>query len=422
MRIIGFVVKLIGLIVGLPVVFFLLLLLPFGVLMFSSVFAMATPVAIALALYVFGFCVPAGLWQLANKGRVPSGAFRLPGVFKLAALAFAAVAIGQVVLVMGDGVGPLFVVLALPAAMLPPLAALSLAVQRLGPITTWRRVQAGLIAGSTLSIYLTFFLSAIVSGLVYFLVPPLRDLAARVIASQGIENLFFSPALVLSMVAIAIVAPVVEEFTKPLGAFLLARRLRGPAEAFLVGMAGGVGFAIVENLLYEGAGFRHWAAIAGLRGIGGPLHPLNAGLVAIGWYGVRNDKPGAWPRLFGLYGIAVGLHALWNGAQVILISDIGAYFFGTATWQLDIYGIGQPGVVMIVLVLEAVLLWRILLLVSSRLRDAESPEIEPLVEMRLEQPRRLALLALAAMLLVVPISALYGPLVARYAAIAFPFR
>jgi RsiW-degrading membrane proteinase PrsW (M82 family) len=73
----------------------------------------------------------------------------------------------------------------------------------------------------------------------------------------------------------------VEELTKPVGAILLARRFRGPAEAFLVGMAGGVGFAIVENMLYEAAGARLWAGMATLRAVGGVLHPLNAGLVAI---------------------------------------------------------------------------------------------------------------------------------------------
>jgi RsiW-degrading membrane proteinase PrsW (M82 family) len=147
----------------------------------------------------------------------------------------------------------------------------------------------------------------------------------------------------------------VEELTKPLGAILLARRLRGPAEAFLVGMAGGVGFAIVENMLYESAGSTLWAGIATLRGIGGVLHPLNAGMVAVGWYGVRNGLPGAWRRLVGLYGLAVGAHAAWNGGLTILLSGLGVYFFGADTWRLDVFGIGQPGVVLVFMVLEVCL-------------------------------------------------------------------
>ena len=251
---------------------------------------------------------------------------------------------------------------------------------------------------------------------------PLRDLVAHAIASESLEEFFYSPALVFMMVEVALVVPVVEETAKPLGAFLLAKRLRGPAEAFLVGMAGGVGFAILENMLYEAAGGRLWAHVSFLRGIGGALHPLTAGLVSVGWYGVRNSLPGAWPRLMGLYGLAVGLHALWNGGQVLLFSSMGAYFFGTDTWQLNIYGVGQPGAVILIIVLEAILLWRLLLVVTSRLRDSAQPETEHLLGLRLEQPRRLALAATVAVSLVVPIAALYGPLVARYLNIALPFR
>src|SRR5262249_27251085 len=161
-------------------------------------------------------------------------------------------------------------------------------------------------------------------------------------ASPSIERLFYSPALVIALVEVAVVAPVVEELAKPLAAILLAKRLRGPAEAFLVGMAGGVGFAILENMLYEAAGARLWAGIAALRGVGGVLPPLNAGLVALGWYAVRRGEPGAWRRLLGYYGLAVGIHALWNGGLGILSSGIGDRFFGAESWTVSIYGIGQP--------------------------------------------------------------------------------
>jgi hypothetical protein len=113
-------------------------------------------------------------------------------------------------------------------------------------------------------------------------------------------------------------------------------------------------------MLYESAGAAVWGPITALLGFGGVLHPLTAGLVALGWYGVRNGRPGAWGSLLRLYGLAVGLHALWNGGLVVLFSGIGAYFFGTAVWEPSIYGLGQPGIVTALLVVGTAGLWRLL--------------------------------------------------------------
>jgi RsiW-degrading membrane proteinase PrsW (M82 family) len=240
-------------------------------------------------------------------------------------------------------------------------------------------------------------LGGIVTAVAYAVVLPLRAVVAHVAASPGLERLFFSPALAVAMVGGAVVAPLLEELTKPLGAILLGRRLRGPAEAFLVGMAGGVGFAIVENMLYESGGFRLWAAVATLRGVGGVLHPLNAGLVA------------------------VGIHALWNGGLTLLFSAAGAYFFATDTWEVDVYGLGQPGIVLVFMVLEAVALWRLLVLVTDQLAGA-SQTVAGGLNLGLDQPRRLAAWAVGLMLIVVPIGALYGPLLTRYADRLIPIR
>ena len=347
-----------------------------------------------------------------NSTRARSGGFRLPGVAWLAAGAAVAIVLGQVAQLTGTG--GFFWLFFLLAAALPPLAALALAAQRLGYAASAGRIVGGVFCGALLSTFLTLLLGGVVSLLAYLLVLPLRELVARVIASQSLEQLFYSPALVILIVQVAVVAPVVEELTKPLAAVLLGRRLRGPAEAFLVGMAGGVGFAILENMLYEGLGGQAWAAIATLRGIGGVLHPLNAGLVALGWYGVRQGRPGAWGRLLGLYGLAVAIHALWNGGLVVLFSGVGAYFFGTETWRLNVYGLGQPGIVIVFMVLEAIALWRLLVVVTDRLRDPARPTVEPALALHLEQPRRLAVWAAGLLLVLVPLGALYGPLLARY--------
>lgn len=374
----------------------------------------------AFAIYTFGVCGALGAYHLARRASgAASGRFSMPGVVWLAGGAVAAILVGQVLLAGRNA--SFFWLFFLMAAALPPLAALALANQRLGPVTTWRRTAAGIVSGSVLSTHIAILLGGSVSILVYSLVQPLRDIVAHAVASSNLERMFYSPTFMILIVEVAIVAPVVEELTKPLAVMVLARRLQGPAEAFLVGMAGGVGFAILENMLYEAAGAGAWASIATLRGVGGALHPLNAGLVALGWYGVRNGLPGAWRRLVGFYGVAVGIHALWNGGLVVLYSGIGAYFFGADTWSFSVYGVAQPGVVIVLMVLEAIVLWRVLVVVTEHLRDPSQPGVPPALALKLAQPRRLALWATALAVVLPVLGALYGPLAGRYVERLMPF-
>jgi hypothetical protein len=99
---------------------------------------------------------------------------------------------------------------------------------------------------------------------------------------------------------------------------------------------------------------------------------------------------------------------------VILFSGIGAYFFGTAVWEPSIYGFGQPGIVTALLAVGTAGLWRLLGLVTAQLREPQQPEVMAVLALHLEQPRRLALWAAGLALLLVPVGALYGPLLARY--------
>ncbi|PZS05844.1 MAG: hypothetical protein DLM70_05910, partial [Chloroflexi bacterium] len=181
------------------------------------------------------------------------------------------------------------------------------------------------------------------------------------------------------------------------------------------------GFAAIEDMLYESAGTHVWAGLAVLRGIGGILHPLNAGLVALGWYGVRNGHPGAWRRLAGYFGLAVAIHALWNGAMGVLFSDVGAHFFGAERWTLNIYNVGQPGVVIVFMLLETILLWQLLVRVSAGLRASKDVDDVPLPPLRRVSPRKLAIYAAVAVAVATSLGALYGPLVQNYSRHVLPF-
>ena len=87
----------------------------------------------------------------------------------------------------------------------------------------------------------------------------------------------------------------------------------------MAGVAAGVGFAIVENIIYAVGGVfleGSWEAIVIGRSLGAAVQPLASGLVVMGWWEWRARRDaGVLARRF-LTG--VGVHALWNGSIVVL--------------------------------------------------------------------------------------------------------
>lgn len=144
-----------------------------------------------------------------------------------------------------------------------------------------------------------------------------RALLEELRVDPRITEILASPWVLLVLVDVSVVAPLIEETGKALGARLA--RPAGRREAFLAGVAAGAGFAIVENVLYALAGAAFggpWAAIVVARAMGAAVHPLASGLVVTGWWeaGHGGDR-GALGR--GLFA-GVGVHALWNGSVVAL--------------------------------------------------------------------------------------------------------
>lgn len=130
-----------------------------------------------------------------------------------------------------------------------------------------------------------------------------------------------------------VVAPVVEEGIKALGVLLLflgwRRWFDGPVDGLVYAATVAAGFAFVENVLYFGQAVAESAAVADggeavavvfvLRAVMSPFaHVLFTAAVglALGWASRRSA--GAWIGAFllGLV-VAVGLHALWNGAATL---------------------------------------------------------------------------------------------------------
>jgi hypothetical protein len=108
------------------------------------------------------------------------------------------------------------------------------------------------------------------------------------------------------------------------------------------------------------------------------------------------------------------LHALWNGGLAVLYSSFGEHFFGAESWTFDIYGVGLPGAVLVLMALEVALMWRVLFIVTAQLRDPGAGEPRLVGALGLSDPRRLALWACGLLLILVPIGALWGPLIGRH--------
>lgn len=161
------------------------------------------------------------------------------------------------------------------------------------------------------------------------------------------------PAAVLTVTAIA---PVVEEsFKGALLLFLLVVRrheIDGPTDGVVYAALCGVGFALVENVLYYMRGLAApgdvWGTVL-LRGVIAPFgHPLYTALTGLGVaYAATHRGPGRFLAVVLGWCGAVALHALWNGGSTLA---------------------GAPGLVFAYLAEAGVLLVLVVVLVADRRR------------------------------------------------------
>jgi hypothetical protein len=117
----------------------------------------------------------------------------------------------------------------------------------------------------------------------------------------------------------------------------------------ILGMLVGAGFAAVENILYASVFGSIWGGVLVVRSLGAALHPFGAGLMAVAWWRVLRKEPEAvvgWARI---YGLAVGVHALWNATCVVAATVAQAL---TAGWEVELLGVTDAAFLLALLALQ----------------------------------------------------------------------
>jgi RsiW-degrading membrane proteinase PrsW (M82 family) len=214
-------------------------------------------------------------------------------------------------------------ILLLVAAFGPPVTALLVAKAAAGGPVRGSRMAVAFVLGGTLIPAIVIAVHGVVLVAVFSAVGPLaeagRGLLDDLRVDPALVDVLTNPWAVIFLVELALVAPIAEESLKP-----LAARIGGPRsrrEAFVLGAAAGAGFAAVENLIYATGWFwsyEWFLPIAVLRSSGAALHLLGAGLISVALYERRSRMAHRTP-VAAMWGIAVGIHALWNGSIAVSI-------------------------------------------------------------------------------------------------------
>ena len=300
-------------------------------------------------------------------------------------------------------------------AALSTFAVLAWAYRKMGFPITWRQASLAFICGNTLAVLVAIILETILPYLAYLLIEPFQSLADG-FADFGwgtpglIERLFASPAILVFLAITAIEAPIPEEFAKALGIPIFGRaRIQNERQAFAIGLASGAGFAILENMLYEGLYAAHngwaWGGITLLRSIGSVLHPLGTGIIALGWFRMRDAEGGRMGKLFKAYLLSVGLHTLWNGGFEPLVYLTGLDYFAGAGPSLSFYGETLNILLVGYLILLSLGLWWLMRRIVNGISERITPDVSPATVSR----RLIALWAVASAAVIIPIGATLSP-------------
>jgi len=373
--------------------------------------------ALYLGLFGGSLAVYHGISSISGRD---SSIFKLPAFYVFWIGLALILGLGNLILNQNITIDYLFPPIFVLGAALSTFAVIGWAFQRMGWPLTWRQTALAFVCGSTLSVLVAIILETILPYLAYLLIEPLGNLAEGFSelgwgASGFFERLFASPLIIVYLIFTAFEAPLPEEFAKALGIPMFGRmRITNERQAFAIGLASGAGFAILENMLYEGL-YAHyngwsWGGITLLRSIGSVLHPLGTGIVALGWFRMKAGGAG---KLLKAYLLSVLLHTLWNGGFEPLVYLTGLDYYAGAGPSFSFYG-EALNVLLIgyLLLLSAGLWWilrRIVIGLSQNVQADSAITLSPTLSPALISRRALAAWAVACAVVIIPIGAALSP-------------
>ena len=142
-----------------------------------------------------------------------------------------------------------------------------------------------------------------------------------------------------------------------------------------------------------------------LRSLGSVLHPLGTGIIALGWFRMKNTTGGGAGNLFKAYLLSVGLHTLWNGGFEPLVYLTGLDYFAGAGSSLSFYGETLNTLLVGYLILLSLGLWWLMRRIVNGISDRIAPSLTPVAVSR----RLIATWAVACALVLIPIGATLSP-------------
>jgi hypothetical protein len=310
--------------------------------------------------------------------RKPSAAFKLPSFWLFLALYIVVATIGTALSIGKASISniPFTIFLIALSGILPALTILALGMRRAGNPkkrswpTTWRRFTLAIVSGATSAILLASILELILSLVIG------RGLGISAFALDNPnQSVLQNPNMITFMILLlSVIAPLVEETVKPLAAIALIGRIGSAAEAFVLGLACGIGFDLIETSGYISQGYQSWLKVALERSPAGLLHGFGAAMVTLGWYYLTHKQSARHRFLlgFGCILYAIVQHAVWNGTFLLALlpAPIGP-FIDHGTIPLGSFSFGGDLVPYMVL---SVLMIAFFVYVSGKLRERQSTQ------------------------------------------------
>ncbi len=283
---------------------------------------------------------------------------------------------------------PVTAILIAFAAIFPALTILALGDRRLhfsrkSPWpTSWRRFTLAIVSGATLGVGLAAVFEFILELL---LVHGQATNPLLCVDQPNAPNCQNPGVYNIILIVVAVMAPLIEESVKPLAVIIFIGRVRSAAEAFVLGLAAGIGFNLIETTGYISSGYQDWLSIALIRTGSGLLHGLGAAMVTLGWYYLTHPGKHRGLKVAGCWTYAVLQHAIWNGSWglTLLPGQIGSFFNNT---NVTIGSISLPSYAL-VNIAEALFMLAFFMYMTGKLRTKQPPST-PLVSEQVDRSQK----------------------------------